>query len=441
MRSALAALATAAALAGCGGAAAIRSAAATSSTPLTSTNTTIAASISVVPTEQASPQTIQLHRSLQRTLDGLGRHVGALVVDLNTGTVLFSRNAGVARAPASLEKLYTSVALLQMLGPSARLQTTVLGVGHLGAHGVWHGSLYLRGDGDPTFGDGAWDKFFIGGNGPTAAELARRLYALGIRRVTGLLYADASRFDSRLGGPATRNAPDIPDYGGEMSALVFDHGATGFGLGPAAFAAHQVAATMSDIGITVSAARHTAVTPVDALPLAGVSSPPVSVLLKLMDVPSDDLFADLLTKQLGYEALQQGTLAAGTELIRQVLALRYALHPRLFDGSGLDKADRSSPAQIVSLLQQLWPTPFGVILRRALPVVGVSGTVQTIADHTAAQGRCVAKTGTLDYVTNLAGYCSARNGHTLAFALMLDGPSNWQAFGPLGRMVAAVASY
>ena len=92
-------------------------------------------------------------------------------------------------------------------------------------------------------------------------------------------------------------------------------------------------------------------------------------------------------------------------------------------------------------MQQLWPTPFGVILRRALPVVGVSGTVQTIADHTAAQGRCVAKTGTLDYVTNLAGYCSARNGHTLAFALMLDGPSNWQAFGPLGRMVAAVASY
>jgi len=427
-------------LAGCGGAAAIRPAAATSSATVNSTATTATAP-APAPAVQAPKLSARLHASIDRALNGLGHHVGALVVDLSTGAVLFSRNATVTRAPASLEKLYTSVALLQMLGPSARLQTTVLGVGHLGAHGVWHGSLYLRGDGDPTFGDGAWDKFAIGGAGPTAAELARRLYDAGIRRVTGRLYADASRFDSKRGGPATHNGPDIPDYGGELSALVFDHGATGFGLGPAGFAAHQVAATMGDLGIAVSAAPHTAVTPLDALPLASVSSPPVTVLLKLMDVPSDDLFADLLTKQLGYEALHRGTLAAGAELIRQVLALRYELHPRLFDGSGLDKADRSSPAQIVSLLQQISSTPFGVILHRSLPVVGVNGTVQTIAEHTAAQGRCVAKTGTLNYVTNLAGYCSARNGHTLAFALMLDGPSNWQAFGPLGQMVAAVASY
>ena len=41
-------------------------------------------------------------------------------------------------------------------------------------------------------------------------------------------------------------------------------------------------------------------------------------------------------------------------------------------------------------------------------MVGVSGTVQNIAAHTAAQGQCIAKTGTLNYVTNLAGYCNTR---------------------------------
>jgi D-alanyl-D-alanine carboxypeptidase/D-alanyl-D-alanine-endopeptidase (penicillin-binding protein 4) len=327
-----------------------------------------------------------------------------------------------------------------MLGPAPRLQTQVLGVGRL-ARGVWHGNLYLRGGGDPTFGDGSWNTFYEGGHGPTAAQLARALYKAGIRRVTGLLYADPSRFNAQLGGPATHYHADIPDYGGELSALVFDHGATGFGLGPAAFADHQVAVAMQNAGIGLQAARRTARTPLDARVLASVNSPPLRVLLRLMNVPSDDLFADLLTKQLGYQTLHEGTLAAGAEIIRQVLSIRYQLRPRMFDGSGLDKADRSSPDQIVSLLRQIWGTPVGAVLLRSLPTVGINGTVQTIADGTAAQGRCVAKTGTLNNVTNVAGYCAARSGQTLAFALMIDGPPNWVAVTPLGRMLAAIAGY
>jgi D-alanyl-D-alanine carboxypeptidase/D-alanyl-D-alanine-endopeptidase (penicillin-binding protein 4) len=73
--------------------------------------------------------------------------------------------------------------------------------------------------------------------------------------------------------------------------------------------------------------------------------------------------------------------------------------------------------------------------------VGVSGTVRTIATGTAAQGRCIAKTGTLNNVTNLAGYCRSRGHHRLAFALLIDGPSNSDALVLLGRMVAAIARY
>jgi D-alanyl-D-alanine carboxypeptidase/D-alanyl-D-alanine-endopeptidase (penicillin-binding protein 4) len=67
--------------------------------------------------------------------------------------------------------------------------------------------------------------------------------------------------------------------------------------------------------------------------------------------------------------------------------------------------------------------------------------VQSIAAKTAAQGRCVAKTGTLDNVTNLAGYCHSRGHQDVAFAFFIDGPENWTALALEGEMVAAVARY
>jgi D-alanyl-D-alanine carboxypeptidase/D-alanyl-D-alanine-endopeptidase (penicillin-binding protein 4) len=119
----------------------------------------------------------------------------------------------------------------------------------------------------------------------------------------------------------------------------------------------------------------------------------------------------------------------------------FGLHPEIVDGSGLSRSDVSSPGQVVALLRTIWSTSMGRQLVNSLPVVGVSGTVQRIATHTFAQGRCMAKTGTLNYVTNLAGYCTARNHHVLAFALMFNGPPNWTAIQLLDRLVPAIARY
>ena len=77
----------------------------------------------------------------------------------------------------------------------------------------------------------------------------------------------------------------------------------------------------------------------------------------------------------------------------------------------------------------------------SLPTVGSDGTVQGIGLKTAAVGHCVAKTGTLDYVTNLAGYCHSRGGHTLAFALFVDGPDNGTRFCLESQMIGAIARY
>jgi serine-type D-Ala-D-Ala carboxypeptidase/endopeptidase (penicillin-binding protein 4) len=54
---------------------------------------------------------------------------------------------------------------------------------------------------------------------------------------------------------------------------------------------------------------------------------------------------------------------------------------------------------------------------------------------------CVAKTGSLDDVSNLAGYCSARGHQQLAFAILIDGPENSTGFWLESKMVAAIARY
>lgn len=382
----------------------------------------------------------KLDAALAAQFRAAGPASGALVYDLGAGQQLFSLRAGVMRPPASLEKLYTSVAVLTKLGPGARLHTSVLGAGHLGPGGVWHGSLYLRGAGDPTLGDGTFNAVWEGGYGPTAEQLVHQLSARGITRVTGSVIGDASLFDAKRGGPATGFAADIPDLGGQLAALTYDHGATGRRLSPGAFAAKELVLTMRGAHIHARAAKLTGVTPAGARPLASVSSPPMSVVLKLTDVPSDDFFAEMLTKQLGVRFGAGGSTEAGAQVIAGTVAA-FGVHPKVVDGSGLSRADRSSPLEVVDLLRSLWSTPTGDQLQAVLPVVGVNGTVRGIGVRTAAQGRCVAKTGTLDYVTNLAGYCHSHGGHVVAFALFLDGPSNSQAVSLLSRMVAAIARY
>jgi serine-type D-Ala-D-Ala carboxypeptidase/endopeptidase (penicillin-binding protein 4) len=386
------------------------------------------------------PELIRMRASLSSLLGKAGPDSGALVYDLTTKQTLFAVRPNVGRPPASVEKLYTTVALLSELGANARLATSVLGAGHLGPGGVWHGDLYLHGGGDPTLGDGGFNRDWEQGFGPTANQIVGQLTEQGIRTVTGHVIGDGRLFDSLRGGPATAYGPDIPDFGGQLAGLTYDHGSTSKGLSPPAFAAKELVLTMHGAHIKARAAKRTGPAPSGTQPLATVESPPLSVLLRLMDVPSDDFFAEMLTKQLGVRFGSGGSIQAGAQVISEVIA-SFGLDPRIVDGSGLSRDDRSSPSQVVALLRKMWNTPIGHTLAASLPVVGVNGTVQRIAAHTVAQGRCMAKTGTLNYVTNLAGYCTARNHHVLAFALMMDGPGNWTAIQLLNRMVPAIARY
>jgi serine-type D-Ala-D-Ala carboxypeptidase/endopeptidase (penicillin-binding protein 4) len=365
---------------------------------------------------------------MKRALRKAGPASGALVYDMTAGRALFA-------------KLYTTLAAVRLLGPGARLHTVVVGKGHMGRHGVWHGDLYLVGGGDPTFGDGTFNKIWESGYGPTSTQLVHRLAAHGIHSITGRVIGDESLFDRRRGGMLTHLDADLPDYGGQLSALAYDHGATAKGLNPAAFAARELTLAMKADHVRARAARTSGNAPGRGRVLAVVSSPPLSVMLRLMNVPSDDLFAELLAKQLGSRFGGAGTIADGAKVISSTIASEYGIHPRILDGSGLSRSDRSSPGQVVDLLRSTWGTPEGRILTSSLPVVGVNGTVRAIGLHTPAHRNCLAKTGTLNGVTNLAGYCQRPGHHKLAFALMIDGPPNWSALLLESQMIGAIARY
>jgi D-alanyl-D-alanine carboxypeptidase/D-alanyl-D-alanine-endopeptidase (penicillin-binding protein 4) len=380
----------------------------------------------------------QLDVELTHELALAGRDSGAYVYDLTTRTPVFSLRPATKRPPASVEKLFTSMIALDQLGPQARLRTTVLGRGWLGPGGVWHGDLYLRGGGDPTFGSSGFNRLYEQGYGPTVAELAGRVANAGINRVTGRVIGDASMFDSRLGVPSSGFTPDLGDIGGELSGLTYDHGLSG-GLRPGAAAAHGFALALRADHIFALASLRTGIAPPNARPLASVSSPPLWTMLRLMNVPSDDFFAEMLAKQLGARFGGAGTTAAGAKVISSVLRSSYGLHPEVVDGSGLSRDDRASPIEVVDLLRAVWRTPLGNLLWDSLPTVGVNGTVAGIGVGTPAEGHCVAKTGTLNQVTNLAGYCHAAGGQVVAFALFLDGPQNWQAIALESKMVASIA--
>jgi len=387
-----------------------------------------------------SPQLARLRRALTSQLHAAGPSTGAMVDDLTAGQSLFTLAPDTKRAPASVEKLFTSVALLDKLGADARLNTRLLGAGHLGPGGVWHGDLYLRGGGDPTFGDSHFNLVWNGGAGTNAEELVHQLAGQGIHQVTGSLIGDPSLFDSHPGGPSSGFAPDISDIGGQLAGLTYDHGATAGSLSPGAFAAREVALTLRGAHIQATAGPSTGATPPGAHPLAAVTSVPMSVLLRLMDVPSDDFYAEMLTKQLGVRFAHDGSTSAGARVIASAMRA-YGIHPRVVDGSGLSRDDSSSPREVADLLKAVWGTPSGQVLDAALPLVGVDGTTRHIGVGTPAQGRCVAKTGTLDNVTNLAGYCHSTNHHVLAFALFLDGPDNRRGIALLSQMVAAMVHY
>jgi D-alanyl-D-alanine carboxypeptidase/D-alanyl-D-alanine-endopeptidase (penicillin-binding protein 4) len=102
----------------------------------------------------------------------LSGDVGYAVLDTETGAVLEARAPETALPPASVTKAVTALYALDALGPGHRFATRLLGTGPV-ADGVLRGDLVLAGGGDPTLDTDA------------LADMASALKRAGVREVTG----------------------------------------------------------------------------------------------------------------------------------------------------------------------------------------------------------------------------------------------------------------
>ena len=390
-----------------------------------------------------SPALSTIKRALNANMRKAGSYSGAYVVDLTSDKVLFSHDANTPRLPASVEKLYTTSTALTRFGPNGHLSTTVLGSGQQRGS-TFDGTLYLRGGGDPTFGSASFDHGSYG-TGATMQHLVSNLITVaGIKSFQGNVVADETIFDADRGTPATGNQPSL-DVEGELSGLSYNRGwansdGTSYFTHPAVEAGTQFVAALQAAGVKVP--RHVKVTagttPSTAHVLTSAGSPRISTLVDLTNTPSDNFFAETLLKDLGARFGTGGTTAAGVSVVKAQLASSFGIHPQFNDGSGLSRSDRTTPAEVVTLLTDLQSdSPF----TSSLAVAGETGTLEDEMHGTYAQGRCRGKTGTLHDASNVVGYCRAQDGHTLAFAFLLNGIYPDYAHPITDRMQVAVARY
>ncbi len=120
------------------------------------------------------------------------------------------------------------------------------------------------------------------------------------------------------------------------------------------------------------------------------------------------------------------------------MASSFGVDPRFNDGSGLSYGDSTSPQQVVTLLSKM---VHDATFYNSLAIAGETGTLSQEMNGTVAQGRCRGKTGTLQAVSNLVGYCTAADGHTLAFAFLMNAINPNTAHPIQDRMAEALARY
>ncbi len=108
---------------------------------------------------EAQPVSERIAKAIEKLqLDAQTKHatIGISVVKSETNEKIFELNAQTGLAPASCQKIITSAAAMELLGPAFRYQT-ILGYDGSINNGVLKGNLHLIGSGDPTLGSWRYD--------------------------------------------------------------------------------------------------------------------------------------------------------------------------------------------------------------------------------------------------------------------------------------------
>ena len=391
------------------------------------------------PRAQAAVAAPELQSGLSRYLRRSGGSGGAFVSDPTSGAVLFSRGASRAFQIASNMKLFTTAAVLGRIGPSEELETRLIAPGGF-VGGVVQGDLVLRGGGDPTLTRAG------------LAQLVSEARANGLTTITGRLLYDESVFDRRRSVRRKGISGGPFEELGRLSGLSFEGGRSS---DPARAAALTTIGLLRKSGVDVpkKTARGNAPVPPEPVPgepvpppspqlVAELNSPTLGAIARTTNTYSVNFYAEMLLKALGAEVAGEGTTAAGAAIAR-AFAGEAGGSLRTQNGSGLSRADRASPRSIGLLLASMLreEEPVKIAFLNSLAVAGATGTLARRMRGTPAQGRCIGKTGTLDGVSAVSGYCEVADGRFVVFSILMNRVAINRAHIAQDRMVGLIARY
>jgi serine-type D-Ala-D-Ala carboxypeptidase/endopeptidase (penicillin-binding protein 4) len=408
--------------------------------------------------------------------------IGIQVKDLQTGKVLYNKNAEHYLMPASNEKLFTASAALASLDQNFTYKTQLFVDITKVTNGVLNDNVYLQFSGDPTL---------------TFAQLDNLIHALsqaGIHQITGKIIVDDSSFDQMSMSPGSTWDDKDFCWGSPVNAITIEHNCVKATLVPAKATNQRanlslpeypqsvqfinnvmtrapdtndcIAKTKRSSGssYTINGCISATTPPKDiemaidnpranliflltylldrnqiinthafefekiTLPpalLASVNSLPVSNLVTTMLKESDNTIANSLFKTMGsLFANEPGSFQNGSDAVRNILNKSIPLDiptTTLVDGSGTSRYDFVTPQQIVTLLQKMYSSSYGAVFVNALPIGGVDGTLKDRMKDPLIQGKVYAKTGSETAVSTLSGYLQTNSKHTLVFSIMING--------------------
>ena len=361
--------------------------------------------ISVLP---SSAQPVNSPSALAARLDSLcadsifcRTQLGLAVYDLTDNRYLYRRGERQCLRPASTMKVVTAISALHTLGTDYNYSTRLLRTDGEAAKGdsIVRGNIEIRAGFDPLLSK------------DDLKSLVAALAAEGVRRIEGDIVADVSLKDTLAKGWGwCWDDDDAP-----LDALT---------MGGKDIFETSFRQLLADSGIVcLGTFRKGRLTP-GGRTVASVERTIDAVLLPMMK-KSDNLAAESMFYHM---AAHSGKPYAGRrEAVKAIEALvkKMGLNPAHYqfaDGSGLSLYNYVTPELLVRLLAFAYNDE---ALRRhllpALPIAGEDGTLVRRLRGTKAQGNVRAKTGTVEGVSTLAGYCTAPNGHTLCFAIMNQG--------------------
>ena len=324
--------------------------------------------------------------------------VGMMVYDLDADSAIYCHNERQLMRPASTMKLLTAITAIDKLGGSYQFKTDLCYTGEV-TDGTLSGNIYCVGGFDPRF------------NIDDMRAFVESIRKMGVDTIRGTIYADKSMKDEAQYGEGWCWDDDNPI----LSPLL---------VGRKDVFIDRFMQELREAGIVVDAFTGQGRKPDDAFCICRRFHTIDQVLMRMLK-ESDNLYAESMFYQIGAASGNQPATAHSARSVMNRLIEKVGLDPKRYniaDGSGLSLYNYVTAELEVRMLRYAFKNNnIYLHLHPSLPQAGTDGTLRKRMTSPFTQGNVYAKTGTLSGISSLAGYCTAANGHRLAFAIINQG--------------------